>query len=188
MLSFVIQCIIGNQNLWLSLWTLFTLCLCGVLFLIKSVGSQQRVKILRCEDIIILYHLTVVSFPWKMMWQSKVFPRIFFFFSCSASLDNITTTDNIQKKQIIVVNWCYVCKRCGELADHFLLHSPIAYELWSLVFCLFGIHWIMQHWVIELFDFCGRVSLVLIAIQLYLEAYAALLDVVYLARTECQNP
>ena len=88
----------------------------------------------------------------------------FFFFSCSASLYKITTTDNLQKKQIIVVNWCYACKRCGEVADHFLLHSPRAYELWSLVFCLFGMHWIMPHRVIELFDFCGRVSLVHIAI------------------------
>ena len=138
MLSFVIQCMIGNQNLGLSLWTLFTLRLCGVLFLIKSFGSQQRVKVLRCEDIIILYPLTVVSFLWKMMWQSKVSLRIAFF-SWSASLDKITTIDNLQKKQIIVVDWCYVCKRCGELADHSLLHSPapIAYELWSLVFCLF---------------------------------------------------
>ena len=50
------------------------------LFLIKSIGSQQRVEILRCEDIIILYPLTVVSFPWKMMWQSKVSPRVGFFF------------------------------------------------------------------------------------------------------------
>ncbi|XP_030933277.1 TMV resistance protein N-like isoform X2 [Quercus lobata] len=54
--------------------------------------------------------------------------------------------------------------RCGELADHFLLHSLVAYELWSLVFCLIGIHWIMPHRVIELFDFCSRLSLVLIAI------------------------
>ena len=82
MLSFVVQCMIGNENLWLCLWTLFTLRLCRVLFLIKSVGSQQRVEILRCEDIIILYPLTVVSFPWKMMWQSKVSPRIAFFMFC----------------------------------------------------------------------------------------------------------
>ena len=88
----------------------------------------------------------------------------YFLSSCSGSLDKITTIDNLQKKQIIVVNWCYVCQRCGELADHFLLHSPIAYELSSLVFCLLGIYWIMPHRVIELFDFCGRVSLVLIAI------------------------
>ena len=36
--------------------------------------------------------------------------------------------------------------------DHLLLHCPIACELWSLVFCLFGIHWVMPHKVIELFE------------------------------------
>ena len=34
--------------------------------------------------------------------------------------------------------------------DHFLLHCPIAYELWSMVFCLFGIHWVMPYKVSEL--------------------------------------
>ena len=44
-----------------------------------------------------------------------------------------------------------MCKNCGELVDHFLLHCLIACELWSLVFCLFGIHWVMLQKVIELF-------------------------------------
>ena len=34
-------------------------------------------------------------------------------------------------------------KRCGESVDHLLFHCPIAFELWSLVFCLFGLHWVM---------------------------------------------
>ena len=42
-------------------------------------------------------------------------------------------------------------KRCEESVDHLLLHCPIAFELWSSVFCLFGIHWVMPHKVIELF-------------------------------------
>ena len=33
-----------------------------------------------------------------------------------------------------------MCKRCGELVDNLLLHCPIAYELWSMVFSLFGIY------------------------------------------------
>ena len=34
--------------------------------------------------------------------------------------------------------------------NHLLLHCPIAYELWSMVFSLFGIHWVMPYKVIEL--------------------------------------
>ena len=45
-----------------------------------------------------------------------------------------------------------MCKRCGESVDHLLLHCPIAWELWSLVFCLFGIQWVMPHAVLELFE------------------------------------
>ena len=43
-----------------------------------------------------------------------------------------------------------MCKRCGESVNHLLLHCPIAYELWPMVFCLFGIHWVMPYKVSEL--------------------------------------
>ena len=36
--------------------------------------------------------------------------------------------------------------------DHLLLHCPIAFELWSLVFCLLGLHWVMPHKVFDLFE------------------------------------
>ena len=41
-------------------------------------------------------------------------------------------------------------KRCKESVDHLVLHYPIAYELWSMVFYLFGIHWVTLYKVIEL--------------------------------------
>ena len=87
------------------------------------------------------YPPTLLSFPWRMIWQSKVPPRVVFF-SWSASLGKILTTDNLRKRRVLVLDWCYMCKNCGEPVDHLLLHCPIACELWSLVFCLFGIHWL----------------------------------------------
>ena len=45
-----------------------------------------------------------------------------------------------------------MCKRCGESVDHLLLHCPIASKLWSLVFCLFELHWVMPLKVVELFE------------------------------------
>ena len=95
------------------------------------------------------YPSTSLSFPWRMIWQSKVPPRVAFF-SWFASLGKIITTDNLRKRCVLVLDWCYMCKRCGESVDHILLHCPIAWELWSLVCCLFGIHWVMPHTVIEL--------------------------------------
>ena len=42
----------------------------------------------------------------------------------------------------------YVLKVWGT-SGYFLLHCPIAYELWSMVFFLFGIHWVMPYKVSE---------------------------------------
>ena len=56
-----------------------------------------------------------------------------------------------RKQRIIVIDWCCMCKQCVESVDHLLLHCPIAYELWIMVFSLFGIHWAMPQRVIELF-------------------------------------
>ena len=98
-----------------------------------------------------LYPPTLLSFPWRMIWHSKVPPRVAFF-SWFASLGKILTTDNLCKRRVLVLDWCYMCKSCGESMDHLLLHCPIACELWSLVLCLFGIHWVMPHKVIGLFE------------------------------------
>ena len=78
-----------------------------------------------------LYPPTIISFPSKMVWQLRVPPRVAFF-SWSASLGKILTMDNLWKSCIIVLD-------CGESVDHLLLHCSIEYELWYLVFCLFGI-------------------------------------------------
>ena len=62
-------------------------------------------------------------FPWRLVWQSKVPPRVAFF-SWSTSFGKILTTDNIRKRHIIVLDWCYMCKRCEESVDHLLLYYP----------------------------------------------------------------
>jgi hypothetical protein len=36
-----------------------------------------------------------------------------------------------------------MCKADGESIDHLFLHCPIAYDLWSFVFSLFGASWVM---------------------------------------------
>ena len=66
----------------------------------------------------------------KMVGQLKVPPRVAFF-SWTTTLGKILTTDNLWKRHIVVLEWCFMCKRCGESVDHLLLHCPITYE-----FCL----------------------------------------------------
>ena len=58
-----------------------------------------------------------------------------------------------------MLDWCFMYKGSGELVDHLLLHCSIAYELSSMVFCLFGIHWFMAYKVSELLaSWHGRFS------------------------------
>jgi len=40
--------------------------------------------------------------------------------------------------------WC-----SEETVDHSLLHSEVAFDLWSLVFRLFGSHWVLRRSVIN---------------------------------------
>ena len=103
------------------------------------------------RGIYLSFYPLILSFPWRMMWQLKVPSRVAFF-SWLASLGKILTTNNLLKMHILLFDWCYMCKSCGESVDHLILHCPIACELWSLVFYLFGIHWVMPHKVIELFE------------------------------------
>ena len=58
--------------------------------------------------------------------------------------------DNLWKWRICIVEWCCLCKASGELPDHLLFHCTFAQAICSLVFCLFGISWVMPTQVIDL--------------------------------------
>jgi hypothetical protein len=89
------------------------------------------------------------SFPWKGIWKVKV-PRRVSFFVWTASLGKILTLDNLRKRGLIVVEWCYMCKRSGESINHLLLHCEVARTLWSVIFSLFGVKWVMNERVLDL--------------------------------------
>jgi hypothetical protein len=77
-------------------------------------------------------------FPWKSIWKAKVPPRVAFFV-WTAALWKILIADNLCRRGIIVVSWCYMCKTDGESVNHLLLHCPYAKELWDMIFGLFGL-------------------------------------------------
>ena len=85
MCNFVIHHKIGKKKPLTGLWNWSILRQCGGLVLIRFVGNRQGIEVLRLEVIIAPYPPTFVSFPWRMIWQSKVPPRVAFF-SWSASL------------------------------------------------------------------------------------------------------
>jgi hypothetical protein len=83
------------------------------------------------------------------MWRVKTPSRVAFFVWTEA-LGRILTLDNLRKRSTVVVDWCCMYKRSGETIDHFLLHCGGPRELWVLIFCLFGVEWVMPRRAIEL--------------------------------------
>ena len=104
----------------------------------KVYWKSPRIRGFEVKGFYLSFYPPILSFPWKLVWQSKVHPRVAFF-SWSASLGMILTIDNFRKRRIIGLDWYYMCKRRSESVDHLLLHCPIAFESWSLEFCMFGL-------------------------------------------------
>jgi hypothetical protein len=82
------------------------------------------------------------DFPWKSIWQSRV-PYKVAFFTWLVAQGKILTIDNLRHRRIWVLDWCFMCKRAGESVSHLMLHCEYAQELWSMIFCMFGISWVM---------------------------------------------
>jgi hypothetical protein len=88
------------------------------------------------------------SFPRKIIYQSRVPSRVAFFV-WTAALGKILTIDQ-HWQHIVVLDWCCMCKGYGESVDHLLLHFPIAHEMWSMLFGLFGVSLVMPRSVLGL--------------------------------------
>ena len=80
--------------------------------------------------------------PLEKYLEAQV-PSSVAFFVWTAALETILTIDNLCKRKILILDWCYMCKSNGESVDHLLLHCPIVFKLWSMMFTLFGIYWAM---------------------------------------------
>jgi hypothetical protein len=65
------------------------------------------------------------------------------FFTWTAALGKILTSDNLRKRRAIVINRCCMCKRDGESVDHRLIHCDVTSALWSTIFSCFGLAWVM---------------------------------------------
>lgn len=50
----------------------------------------------------------------------------------TASLGNFLTMDNLRKRRLIVMEWCFMIKGSGKSVNHLLLHCEVAGELWDL--------------------------------------------------------
>lgn len=61
------------------------------------------------------------------------------FFGWCAARGKILTIDNLIQRRRIIFDWCCMCKGDAGTVDHLLIHCPVAWELWSLVFSWVGL-------------------------------------------------
>ena len=78
-----------------------------------------------CSYYRVLDSTTQISFSWDTLWKPKV-PTKVSLFLWIAALRRISTTDNLRRHRVIVVDWYCMCKRDGETIDRVLMHCPIA--------------------------------------------------------------
>ena len=83
------------------------------------------------------------AFPWKGIWRVKA-PRKVTFFVWTAAWGWILTCDNLRRRGIVTIGCCCLCRCSGETLDHLLLHCSVVCEIWSFVFQLFGIDWVIS--------------------------------------------
>lgn len=88
-------------------------------------------------------------FPWKRIWKAYVPTRVAFF-AWTAALGNIQTVDNLRNRGMIVLDWCYICRKGAELVNHLLLHCEMAKVLWDGMFRRVGLNWVMPKAVVDL--------------------------------------
>ena len=101
-----------------------------------------------------LLKASFVSFSWQSIWCVKLPKRVSFFLG-TTTRGGILTIDNLVKKNLPRVNWCCLCRCDEETVDHLLLHCKFAHALWSEVFLMFGVQWVMPSTIVSLL-FTGR--------------------------------
>jgi hypothetical protein len=90
-------------------------------------------------------------FPFKCIWKTRTSPRVTFFI-WTAALGNILTASNLQRRAIIITDWCCICRANGESVNHLLLHCSIIREFCDFLLCLVGLTWVMPNSVIALLE------------------------------------
>ena len=60
------------------------------------------------------------------------------FFIWTMALGKILTVDNLRRRKLVAVDWCYMCKRSGEIVDHFYIAQLRKnYGIWCVPFLEF---------------------------------------------------
>ena len=82
-------------------------------------------------------------FAWSIIWRSWALMRVSFF-AWEASWNRILTIDQLKRRGWNMPNRCYLCKVEEETSNHLILFCKKATMLWSLLFSLFDVQWVLH--------------------------------------------
>lgn len=71
----------------------------------------------------------------------------------TAASGEILTCDSLIKRGYAMLSWCCMCQCNWETVVHLLMHCSVAFDLWSYVFQMFGIQWVLLEKVLD--SLCG---------------------------------
>ena len=72
------------------------------------------------------------------------------FYGQLLGVHGILTIDNLVKRNLPIVNRCCLCRCNEETVDHLLLHCKFARALWSEIFLVFVVQWVMLNTIVSL--------------------------------------
>ena len=111
-------------------------------------GSRRRMGIwISAHFIISCVILLPLFFPGKIFGKLR-HPSVSFFV-WTVAWDRVLTGDNLWGRGFYFVDWCVMCRCCGKIVDHLLLHCGKAHRLWSFVFNTFGVSWVLSRSVTD---------------------------------------
>lgn len=105
---------------------------------VKSVGSLPKGGPLR-SDLFIMHSPAPLELHFHGEHLENKVPSRVAFFVWTTTLGKILTLNNLRKKNVIVMDGYYMCKKSGKTIDHRLLHCEVARALWVIIYRLFGL-------------------------------------------------
>ena len=92
------------------------------------------------------YHFLIKAFsypfPWSIIWRSWAPMRVSFF-AWETSWNRILTIEQLKRRSWNMSNRCYFYKVEEETSDHLILFCKKVTMLWSLLFSLFDVQWVL---------------------------------------------
>lgn len=83
-----------------------------------------------------------IGFQVRQIWKVKV-PTRMASFAWKVSRECILTTDKLIRCGKILVNSSYFCKKTAETCNHLLFCCLKVYKLWTMVYGLLGVKWLV---------------------------------------------